>query len=123
VARGEGRVRGMKREASGDVPGKGRTTVDLARDEYGWHSDVYWVEEYAGRLVIGRHDGAKVDAWYDIWSIKNAVWGDDALAVEIFPPRALLVDGQNQRHLWLVLGDTLDVWACARRHAGRMGLC
>ena len=102
----------------GDVPGKGRTTVMLTRDDRGWHSDLYWVEEYrtderTPRLAIGRHDGAPVESWYDMWSIKNAVWGESALAVEIYPPRRLLVDGQNQRHLWLVEGVGLDVGGCA----------
>jgi hypothetical protein len=92
---------------------KGRTTVDLRRSDRVsgvkmFESEEYWVEEYpqpSFRLVVARKDSAPVEgeqAWYDLWSIKNQVWGDEALAVEVYPPRSCLVDGQNQRHLWKV---------------------
>jgi hypothetical protein len=60
--------------------------------------------DYGIRVTIGRLDQRPVegpDAWYDLWSIKNQVLGEEALAVELYPPLSLLVDGAHQRHLWL----------------------
>lgn len=100
------------------MTGKGRTTVTLRElpakypwlgpnDRY-WESDVYWVDlmhfAHGTRVTIGRHDNQPVEGpngWYDLWSIKNQVLGEEAMAVELYPPLSLLVDGQHQRHLWL----------------------
>ena len=36
----------------------------------------------------------------DMQTIKNALVGEEAMAVQIFPPENCLVDGANQYHLW-----------------------
>jgi len=74
-----------------------------------------WVEYDQGqrRITVGRHDGAPCElCWYDLWSIKNLVVGDEARAVEVFPERSQLVDGANCRHLWVVDGDDGPGWRC-----------
>ena len=52
------------------------------------------------RITIFRKDNMPVESWYDMWNIKNKIWGDEVLAVEIYPKRSELIDGCNQRHLF-----------------------
>jgi len=48
-------------------------------------------------------DGSPVNpTWYELQHMKALAFGAQACAVEVFPPTRKLVDGQNQRHLWLV---------------------
>ena len=53
--------------------------------------------------VIRRKDGGKVDpTFYEMQHMKCLAFGGRATAIEVFPDSRKLVDGQNQRHLWLV---------------------
>lgn len=62
-----------------------------------------FAEQDAGHLVITRIDGEPAEpGWYELQTMARMAWGQGALAVEIFPPGRELVDGQHQRHLWLV---------------------
>lgn len=38
--------------------------------------------------------------WDHLQAIKNAVWGDDARAIEVYPAQSELVDTKQVRHLW-----------------------
>lgn len=53
------------------------------------------------QLVI-EHDGSAT--WMDLQTVKNDIWGEDALAVEIYPPQNTVVNGNSTefhfRHLW-----------------------
>jgi hypothetical protein len=63
-------------------------------------------EEDPGHLVVRRCDGEPAEpSWYELQTMARMAWGQGALAVEIFPPGRELVDGQHQRHLWLVPAD------------------
>lgn len=54
-------------------------------------------------MVIRREDGLPCEPeWYEMWRMKNLAFGTGALAVEVFPSCDKLVDGENQRHLWLI---------------------
>lgn len=48
------------------------------------------------------HDGTAT--WADLQAVKNDVWGEDALAIEIYPPARRVVNGNSAefhyRHLW-----------------------
>lgn len=60
-------------------------------------------EQEPGHLVITRADDLPAEpAWYELQTMARMAWGQSALAIEIFPPGRELVDGQHQRHLWLV---------------------
>lgn len=75
-------------------------------------------EQDEGHLVVWRADGQPAEpAWYELQTMARMAWGQGALAVEIFPPGRELVDGQHQRHLWLVPGS-LEV-AFPSLHSGR----
>lgn len=95
------------------MTGKGRTTlsvkaVDGPSTGQLYKAGNYLVDATRGHIVVWREDNMPVEgpqAWYDLWTIKNAVWGDGIVAVEIYPARSDLVDGQNQRHLWRVEED------------------
>jgi hypothetical protein len=51
--------------------------------------------------------------WRDIQRIKSELCGSEAEAVECFPAESRLIDGSNQRHLWVWRPDCL--------HAPRLG--
>ncbi|MEP1330118.1 hypothetical protein [Pseudophaeobacter sp.] len=55
------------------------------------------VDETLGHLWV-EHDGTIT--WDELQQIKNAVWGDEARAVEAYPPQSLLVNNKTIRHLW-----------------------
>lgn len=55
------------------------------------------------RATIRREDGeAPQPEWYELQAMKCMAFGSRATAVEIFPDARRIVDGQNQRHLWVV---------------------
>jgi hypothetical protein len=57
-------------------------------------------------LRIWRVDGAEITGGWDVLqALKNAALGEDALAVEVFPPQRDLVDEVPHRHLWVLPGD------------------
>lgn len=61
----------------------------------------YDVIEACDQLVI-EHDGTA--KWADLQAVKNRVWGEAALAIEIYPPQETVVNGGSVafhfRHLW-----------------------
>jgi len=87
---------------------KGRNTInnfrytgDVEETKY-YKTDEYIICEETDRnqITIFRKDNMSVESWYDMWNIKNKIWGDEVLAVEIYPKRSELIDGCNQRHLF-----------------------
>ena len=48
------------------------------------------------------HDGTAT--WLDLQTVKNEVWGEDAVAFEMYPPQSQVVNGGSTefhfRHLW-----------------------
>lgn len=55
-------------------------------------------------LVSVEHSGAI--SWEELQQVKNVVWGEQAVAVEIFPDQEKVVNSGNYRHLWkLGAGD------------------
>lgn len=74
-----------------------------------WFSRVYIVQVAQGptepwkRLSIRRINGKEIhEGWNELWSIKNDIAGADALAVEVYPSTADLVDLAPMRHLFVV---------------------
>lgn len=55
------------------------------------------VDDKLGHLMVG-HDGSIT--WDQMQAIKNAVWGEDARAIEVYPAATDVVNAGNFRHLW-----------------------
>lgn len=55
-------------------------------------------------LMVRPHNGQH-PGWKTLQAIKSELLGEDAWAMEIFPPQCLLVDDADMYHLW-VLTDT-----------------
>lgn len=54
------------------------------------------------RLLIRRHDTKTTVPWAHKQRIKNELVGEEAIALEIFPPESKLFDYANIYHLWVV---------------------
>lgn len=55
-------------------------------------------------LISIEHDGSIT--WEDMQTIKNHVWGEKAVAMEIYPDDSKVVNSGHYRHLWkLGAGD------------------
>lgn len=69
---------------------------------------VYDEEHALGRLSICRTTIGPTDAWEDritwdeLQSLKRQAGYGDAMALEVYPPDAHVVNVANMRHLWLV---------------------
>ncbi len=55
------------------------------------------LDEALGHLTVA-HDGTIT--WDQLQAVKNAVWGKDARAIEVYPRADQLVNTGNYRHLW-----------------------
>jgi hypothetical protein len=51
-------------------------------------------------LKIHRIDDSKIDDFYIFQEIKNLVFGEDIVAVQVFLKQCDLKDGSNTYHLW-----------------------
>ncbi len=54
-------------------------------------------DEETGWLTVG-HDGNVT--WDELQRVKNEVMGEDALAIEVYPPTGTGVNKAVERHLW-----------------------
>jgi hypothetical protein len=43
-------------------------------------------------------------SWWEMQRIKNEIAGEDATAVEVYPPQTEVVDGADMFHIWVVTG-------------------
>jgi hypothetical protein len=80
-----------------------------------WSNDRYVViEDSAGELApdgwtwlsIRRQDRSPRISWRDLQRIKNDICGEEAEAIEVYPAESRLIDGANQRHLWVLKSGT-----------------
>ncbi len=56
-------------------------------------------------LKVWRDDGKDGISWDILQEIKDELLGQDAMAVEVYPPQDQLVNETNMRHLWEVPAD------------------
>jgi|GEM_PF-4011037 len=68
-------------------------------------ADRVYLDAQVGLLSV-EHAGAI--SWDELQAIKSHVWGVEAAAIEIYPPRSRVVNNLPMRHLWL-LGEG-DWW-------------
>lgn len=70
--------------------------VDLNEEPY----------EFLGKrmlhLSIKRNDRKPIRSWADLQWLKNALCGEEAEAVELFPAESRMMDAANQYHLWVL---------------------
>lgn len=57
-------------------------------------------------LLSVEHDGSI--GWDQLQAVKELVWGAEAVAIEVYPPRSRLVNNIPTRHLWRLGED--DWW-------------
>ena len=55
---------------------------------------------FVDHITIERVDGRDGIPWDHLQAIKNEILGEDAWAIEVYPPEAELVNEVNRRHLW-----------------------
>lgn len=75
-----------------------------------WRNNVYSVQVFARatphgealQFAIRRHDDHEVQGWSDLQRIKDELAGPDALAIEMYPRAADVVDDANMRHLFVL---------------------
>lgn len=87
-----------------------RTFEDMQRQAI-WLNDEYQVAVRMSAAQIGdvvihhlsvkRLDKDAVHDWRDLQAIKNAIFGPEFEAVELYPAESRLVDTANQYHLWV----------------------
>lgn len=67
----------------------------------------------ARHLAIASLSGIR-PTWHEMQRIKDEIAGANATAVEVYPPRAEIVDGADMYHLW-VLPGRLPFSLCDRK--------
>ena len=55
------------------------------------------VDDSIGKLMVA-HDGTL--GWDQLQAVKNAVWGEGARAIEVYPVQGAVVNSGHFRHLW-----------------------
>lgn len=51
-------------------------------------------------LRIQGHNSEPIHNWMDMQEIKNIIWGEEVVAVEVYPAASQFKDGSNTYHLW-----------------------
>lgn len=59
------------------------------------------VNDDLGLLSVRHYGGI---SWDTLQRVKNAIWGPEARAIEVYPAQSAVVNTLNERHLWR-LGD------------------
>lgn len=62
----------------------------------------YELDRKLGQLSV-HHDGNI--SWDQLQLIKNQIWGQNAVAIEVYPPERNVVNSGNYRHLWRLSED------------------
>ena len=57
--------------------------------------------DFAFRLTIKRLDKVTIRSWRIIQDIKNAIAGEESVAIEIYPKESEVTDTGNLYHLWV----------------------
>jgi hypothetical protein len=85
--------------------------VQRHRPDGVWMNNHYTVQVFDGlevlgrpatKLMIRRNDSGPIHSWYDFQRIKNALYGDEATAIEVYPPESKLTDVANMYWLWVL---------------------
>jgi hypothetical protein len=53
-------------------------------------------------VIIFRQDGQAIAGWDEVQRIKAEIFGEEANAYEVYPPKDHTVNSFNARHLWIM---------------------
>lgn len=71
----------------------------------GWCNNLFSVQRYENsvwdRVMIRRHDSGRV-VWAEMQRIKNELFGEDRIAIEVLPRQSDVVDSANMYWFFLV---------------------
>lgn len=56
----------------------------------------------ATKVMIRRCDEAAIHNWQDLYRIKNELFGDERVAIEVYPKKSELIDTHNFYWLWVL---------------------
>lgn len=59
------------------------------------------ISDFAFRITIKRIDKNPIRSWRIIQDIKNAIAGEESVAIEIYPKETDVTDTGNLYHLWV----------------------
>jgi hypothetical protein len=106
----------------GDPPDVEDTGLRLGPFDPTEGSNSDWMEEHTAEsclswtpigmvlhLKLRRRDGRDGISWDILQQVKNDLAGEDAMAVEIYPPQCFLVNEANMRHLWVIPAEWLPI--------------
>lgn len=83
----------------------------------GWVTEVTTAHRNKVFCVLERHDSCGVihaavvslsqirPSWYEMQRIKDELFGEDRVAVEVYPKRSEIVDGSDTYHFWVLPED------------------
>jgi hypothetical protein len=74
-------------------------------DKYVWYYRLR--EDGCIHLRIRRRDWQEIISWEDIFAIKNHTFGNEKIAIEIYPRKSKLVNEMNMRHLFILTQDQI----------------
>ena len=57
--------------------------------------------DFVCRLTVKRSDGEPIRTWRVLQDIKNAITGEESVAIEIYPKESQVTDTGNLYHLWV----------------------
>lgn len=90
-----------------------RTKVNRLPDK-AWKNNHYVVqlyrcerhvfEKHCDKIMIRRNDAEPITEWHVLQEIKNKICGEDATAIQVFPPQNELVDVANMYWLFVETG-------------------
>lgn len=53
-------------------------------------------------VEIHRVDDESMHNWYDLYHLKNEIFGKNRAAIEVYPSASRLVDNTHSYHLWVL---------------------
>lgn len=65
-----------------------------------WSNDPFFGDIYY--LSIRRQDDSDIITWSELQEIKNALYGNESQALEVYPKESNLVNYANVRHIWII---------------------
>ncbi|MGZ3773006.1 MAG: DUF7694 domain-containing protein [Pseudobdellovibrionaceae bacterium] len=63
------------------------------------------LETTMDKIMIRRNDAEPIRDWHVLQEIKNEICGENALAIQVFPPQSELVDAANMYWLFVKTGS------------------
>ena len=59
-------------------------------------------------LMVWKKDKTDGISWDALQTVKNKAFGEEAIAIEVYPAQSQLINLKNVRHLWLITDEYRD---------------